>query len=120
MEENRFSIAPLFAIVVGLVMVGLTIWQFTLPSTNPLVIMVILLGGGIVDCLIVALYRINNSPYPFSAASLPLGIMLLWTGVVILGCSIWYAIIIKSCMPAIIASILFIVLCIMAYTVLKD
>ena len=120
MEENRFPIAYIFAIVVGLVMVGLTIWRFTLPSPDPLVIMGILFGGGIVECLIICHCIAENSLNPFLDASLPLGAMFIWSAVVILACGLWYAIIDKNTMMIIYIPIVSIMVGFLGVNIIKD
>ncbi len=120
MEKKKFPIAYIIAIVVGLVMVGLTIWQFTLPETNPLAVMGILSGGGALACFIVASHRINHSYTPFHAASLPLGVMLIWGAVVFLACGIWWAILVHSALNGIIATLLAVFLGVLGYGTLKD
>lgn len=120
MKKKLFPIAYIIAIVVGLIMVSLTVWQFTLPETNPLAVMGILCGGGMLACFVVALHRMNNSYTPFQAASLPLGVMLIWVAVVLLGCGIWEAVIRQNNITIIVVSIVFVILCLMGYKILKD
>ena len=90
--KRNFPVAYVLATSVVLAMAVLTAWQFTLPEKDPVMIMIILSGGGMLASFIVAIHKINNSYLPFAAASARLGAMLLWLGLVFLGCGLWIAI----------------------------
>lgn len=87
-----FPFAYRLVTVVIIAMLGLTIWQFTFPEKNPVMIMVSLCGGGMLSCFIVGIHRIKHSHMPFSAVAGPMGITFFWIAAVFLGIGIWIAV----------------------------
>ena len=120
MKKRCFPIAYIIAIVVGFIMLGLTVWQFTLPETNPEIVMAILCGGGVAAFFPIALHKVNTSYMPFSAASVPLGILLAWCAVVFLGCGIWDALLEQELIPLIPTGTAAIIFGILSYFMLKN
>jgi len=88
----RIPAAYIIAALVVLAMIALIIWQITLPKTDPVKIMVIFCLCGMIASAVIASHRIKKSNTPFQAASLPLGIMIIWVGLGIGGTCIYGAI----------------------------
>ena len=119
MEEKKFPFAFIIIVITLAVMIGLTVWQFTLPKTNPLIVMVILVIGGFISCGIWADYAIKNSSRPFSAGATPLGVMLYWSAFSIFSCGIWYSLLKEDLLAGIVVVIVSLILAIMGYFMIK-